>query len=180
MVCRERLAANKVKSNNTAAVNPAYSNFRRRCIVLLPLLDTDTAFFAAYGRNCLNQAFSLKFRLLSIRFKFDGFVSTRKMSSIAISRQFDGTLSFAICSHIVTDATRSFWKAFLHGLAWILFAIAGLVFLAGGKVISESAKIDRILAEMLGLMIAFALGALGYVLKSSADDLNSDQDPPTQ
>ena len=86
----------------------------------------------------------------------------------------------AICSHIVTAATRSFWKAFLHGLAWILFAIAGVTFWAGGKVISESAKIDRILAEMLGLMIAFALGALGYILKNSADDLGSDQDSPSQ
>ena len=32
----------------------------------LPLLDTDTAFFAAYGRNCCEQAIALKFRLLSI------------------------------------------------------------------------------------------------------------------
>jgi hypothetical protein len=54
-------------------------------------------------------------------------------------------------------------------LAWILFAIAGVAFWAGGKIISESAKIDRILAEMLGL-IAFALGALGYILKNGADD----------
>jgi hypothetical protein len=76
----------------------------------------------------------------------------------------------------VTSATRSFWKASLHGLAWVLFAIAGVTFWAGGKVISGSAKIDRILAEMLGLMIAFAIGAVGYVLKNFADDPGSDQD----
>jgi hypothetical protein len=81
---------------------------------------------------------------------------------------------------IVTAATRSFWKAFLHGLAWVLFAIAGLAFWVGGRAISEFGKIDRILAEMLGLLIAAATGALGYVLKNFSDDLRSDQDSPGQ
>ena len=81
---------------------------------------------------------------------------------------------------IVTAATRSFWKAFLHGLSWVLFAIAGLAFWVGGRAISEFGKIDRILAEMLGLLIAFATGALGYVSKNFADDLGSDQDSPGQ
>jgi hypothetical protein len=81
---------------------------------------------------------------------------------------------------MVTAATRSFWKSFLHGLAWILFAIAGVAFLAGGKIISESVKIDRIVAEMLGFMIAIAVGALGYILKNLGDDLVSDHDPPGQ
>jgi len=76
----------------------------------------------------------------------------------------------------MTAATRSFWKAFLHGLAWILFATAGLVFWVGGRAISEFGKIDRILAEMLGLGIAFASGALGYILKTTADDLGPEQD----
>ena len=58
-------------------------------------------------------------------------------------------------SIVITD-TRSFWKAFLHGLAWVLFAIAGLAFWVGGRAISEFGKIDRILAEMLGLLIAAA------------------------
>lgn len=79
----------------------------------------------------------------------------------------------------MTAATRSLWKAFLHGLAWVLFAIAGVAFWAGGKVISESAKIDRILAELLGLMIAVAVGAVGYVLKNFGDDLGSDKDSPS-
>jgi hypothetical protein len=78
----------------------------------------------------------------------------------------------------MTAATRSFWKAFLHGLAWILFAVAGLAFWVGGRAISEFGKVDRILAEMLGLGIAFASGALGYILKTTADDLGAEQDSP--
>jgi hypothetical protein len=78
------------------------------------------------------------------------------------------------------NAIRSFWKAFLHGVAWILFAIAGLAFWIGGMAISEFGKIDRILSEMLGLGIAFATGMLGYILKTTADDLGGEQDPPDQ
>ena len=77
-------------------------------------------------------------------------------------------------------ATRSFWKAFLHGLAWILFAIAGLAFWVGGRAISEFGKIDRIPEEMLGLGIAVASGALGYILKTTADDLGAEQDSSDQ
>lgn len=80
----------------------------------------------------------------------------------------------------MTAATRSFWKALLRGLAWILIAIAGLAFWAGGKAISEFGKIDRIFAEMLGIGIAFATGALGYILKAIADDLGEEQDSPGQ
>jgi hypothetical protein len=80
----------------------------------------------------------------------------------------------------MTAASRSFWKAFLHGLAWILFAIAGLAFWVGGRAISEFGKIDRILAEMLGLGIAAATGGLGYILKTTADDLGAEQDSPDQ
>ena len=62
----------------------------------------------------------------------------------------------------------------------MLFAIAGLAFLVGGQAISEFGKIDRIVAEMLGYLIAAATGALGYVLKNFSDDLGSDQDSPGQ
>lgn len=81
---------------------------------------------------------------------------------------------------IVTAATRSFWKAFLHGLAWIHFAIAGVAFWMGGRAISEFGKIDRILSEMLGLGIAAGTGVLGYILKTTADDLSAKQDSPDQ
>ena len=99
---------------------------------------------------------------------------------MGILQQFGATLASADLSDSMTATARSFWKALLNGLAWVLFAVAGLTFLAGGKVISESAKMDRMLAEMLGLLIAFALGAVGYVLKNFADDLGSDQDSPSQ
>ena len=102
------------------------------------------------------------------------------MSDIEILQQFDATIAPAISYHTVNAATRSFWKAFLHGLACVLFAVAGLTFLAGGKLISESAKMDRLLAEMLGLIIAAALGAVGYALKNFGDDLGSDQDSASQ
>jgi hypothetical protein len=44
--------------------------------------------------------------------------------------------------------------------------------------ISEFWKIDRILAEMIGLGIAAACGALGYVLKTAGepDEVNEDPD----
>jgi len=66
----------------------------------------------------------------------------------------------------MTAAIRSFWKAFLHGVAWILFAIAGLAFWIGGRAISEFGKIDRILSEMLGLGIAFATRDAGVHLEN--------------
>jgi len=99
---------------------------------------------------------------------------------MAILQQFDGTIAPAISYHALNTASRSFWKVFLHGLAWVLFAVSGLTFLAGGKLISESAKMDRILAEMLGLIIAAAIGAVGYALKNFGDELGSDQDSASQ
>jgi hypothetical protein len=44
-------------------------------------------------------------------------------------------------------------------------------------VISESWKIDRILAEMIGLGIAGACGALGYGLKSAGEPDKVREDP---
>jgi hypothetical protein len=80
----------------------------------------------------------------------------------------------------MTAAARPIWKAVLHGLAWVLFAIAGLAFWAGGRAISEFGKIDRILSEFLGLGIAAVTGALGYILKTTADGLGVEQDLPDQ
>jgi hypothetical protein len=61
-----------------------------------------------------------------------------------------------------------------------LFAIAGLAFWVGGRAISEFGKIDRILAEFLGLRIAAASGALRYILNNSADDAGTDEDSADQ
>ena len=76
----------------------------------------------------------------------------------------------------MTAVTRSFLKVLLRGLAWVLFVIAGLAFWVGGRAISEFAKTDRILAELSGFLIAFATGAIGYVLKNTADDLGGGED----
>jgi hypothetical protein len=57
----------------------------------------------------------------------------------------------------------------LKGVAWTLFAIAGLAFWVGGRAISEFAHTERILAELEGLVIAVALGGLGFVAKTAGD-----------
>lgn len=76
----------------------------------------------------------------------------------------------------MTAATQSFWKAVLHGLSWVFFAIAGVAFWVGGRAISEFGKIDRILSELLGLLVAAGTGVLGYILKTTADDLGAEHD----
>jgi hypothetical protein len=76
----------------------------------------------------------------------------------------------------MTATTRSVLKALLRGFSWVLFATAGLAFWVGGRAISEFGGVDRVLSEGLGLSIAFATGFLGYILKTSADDLGVDED----
>ena len=49
-----------------------------------------------------------------------------------------------------------------------------------GDAISEFGKVDRILSEFLGLLIAVVTGAAGYVLKTSADDLDATEDSTSQ
>jgi hypothetical protein len=73
---------------------------------------------------------------------------------------------------------ESFVKLLLRGFSWLLFVLGGFSFLVGGRMISEFWKIDRILAEMIGLGIAAACGALGYVLKTAGepDEVNEDPD----
>ena len=57
-----------------------------------------------------------------------------------------------------------------------MLGIAGLAFWVGGRAISEFAKVDRILAEFLGLLIAVVIGIAGYLLKTKADDLDGTED----
>jgi hypothetical protein len=71
-------------------------------------------------------------------------------------------------------------KACLLGLAWLLFGVAALAFWVGGRAIHEFARIDRILAEVLGLFIALVTGMIGYALKTTADDLDSGEDSSGQ
>jgi hypothetical protein len=61
-------------------------------------------------------------------------------------------------------------KPLLKGTSQVLFAIAGLLFLVGGRAISEFTKTDWILAEFLGMGLAAVFVVLGIVVKNVADD----------
>ena len=76
----------------------------------------------------------------------------------------------------MTVASRSALKSLLRGVAWLLFAVAGLTFWVGGTAISEFTKADRMLAEMLGTAITVASVVLGLVAKNTADDLDEGED----
>lgn len=65
-------------------------------------------------------------------------------------------------------------KPLLKGASQLLFVIAGLLFLVGGRAISEFTKTDRVLAEFLGIGLAVVFVVLGFVAKSAADDLNDE------
>jgi hypothetical protein len=52
--------------------------------------------------------------------------------------------------------------------------IAGLLFLVGGRAISEFTKTDRVLSEFLGIGLAVVFLVLGIVAKSAADDRNGE------
>ena len=58
-----------------------------------------------------------------------------------------------------------------------MLGIAGFSFWVGGRAISEFARVDRILAEFLGLLIAVVTGIDGYLFKTKADDLDGIEDP---
>jgi hypothetical protein len=52
--------------------------------------------------------------------------------------------------------------------------IAGLLFLVGGRAISEFTKTDCVLAEMLGIGMAFVFGIFGMVAKNAAYNLDDE------
>lgn len=68
------------------------------------------------------------------------------------------------------NATKSAWKAFLRGIAVLLFGIAGIAFFFGGRAISEFSKTDRVLGEMAGIFIAIVCGGLGALAKSAGEE----------
>jgi len=80
----------------------------------------------------------------------------------------------------MTAANRPALRAFLRGLSWLLLAVAGLSFWIGGRAISEFGKVDRILAEFLGLSLAGVAGLFGYILKEKADDFDDSSDSAAQ
>ena len=61
-----------------------------------------------------------------------------------------------------------------------MFVMAGVSFWGGGKLISESENMDRLSGEMLGLLIALVVGALGYALRRLGDLLGPDGDSVSQ
>jgi hypothetical protein len=70
----------------------------------------------------------------------------------------------------MNDSTKSTWKAFLRGVAWLLFGIGGLTFWAGGKAIREFSKTDIVLSEMGGIFIALVCIGLGALAKSAGEE----------
>jgi len=69
------------------------------------------------------------------------------------------------------SATRSSLKYFLQGLSSVSFAIAGLSFFFGGRAIHEFGGVDRTLAEVIGLGLAFVCGAMGWIAKSKIGNI---------
>jgi hypothetical protein len=71
----------------------------------------------------------------------------------------------------MSSSIKSALKFLLHGVAWLLFAIAGLAFWLGGRAINEFAKTERILAEMEGISLAVLCAGLGAVAKAAGERL---------
>jgi len=65
-------------------------------------------------------------------------------------------------------------KPLLKGTSQVLFTIAGLLFLVGGRAVNEFTKADRLLAECLGIGLAVVFLVLGFVVKNAADDVNDE------
>jgi hypothetical protein len=68
-------------------------------------------------------------------------------------------------------SAKSVLKVFLQGVAWLLFAVAGLAFWVGGRAIHEFTKKDRTLAEMEGIALSVVCAGLGAFAQSAAEDI---------
>ncbi len=66
---------------------------------------------------------------------------------------------------------RTGMKYFLRGLSSFLAVIAGLSFFFGGRAIHEFGKVDRLLAEILGIGVAFACPIAIVITKHVIDDI---------
>ena len=79
------------------------------------------------------------------------------------------------------SSTRSNLSHLFHGLAWLLFALAGLAFWFGGGVVTAVAKIDRFTGELIGIGLAAVFAALGVIAKSVEDhiEIGEEGDGPT-
>jgi NADH:ubiquinone oxidoreductase subunit 2 (subunit N) len=68
-------------------------------------------------------------------------------------------------------ATRSTLKHFLQGASSVLIVIAGISFFFGGRAIHEFGAVDRSLAEIVGIGLAFLCLILGVVAKHKIEDI---------
>jgi len=71
----------------------------------------------------------------------------------------------------MTAATKTGLASLLNGTAWLLFVMAGLSFLFGGRAINEFAKTGWILAEVEGVGLAMLLGGIDAIARTAATRL---------
>jgi uncharacterized membrane protein YecN with MAPEG domain len=72
-------------------------------------------------------------------------------------------------------AAKSTLKHFLQGMSTVLIVIAGMSFFFGGRAIHEFGAIDRTLAEIIGIGLAFLCFILGVVAKYKIEDIEWQQ-----
>ena len=79
----------------------------------------------------------------------------------------------------MNPSTRSKAKHLLQGIAWLLFAVAGLAFWFGGGVIKAlGGGTDRIFAEIEGIALAILFIGLGAIAKFAEDRLDDGEVDP--
>jgi drug/metabolite transporter (DMT)-like permease len=69
-------------------------------------------------------------------------------------------------------------RSLLKGASQALFALAGLLFLVGGRAISEYTKTDRLSADGLGIGLAVVCAVIGMLAKDAADNLDDEGSAP--
>ena len=60
----------------------------------------------------------------------------------------------------------------LRGVAWIFGVAAALSFWVGGRALHEFAGFDRIFGEMVGILLAIALGLITLSLRGLAERID--------
>jgi len=71
--------------------------------------------------------------------------------------------------------TRSTLKHFLQGVSTVLIAIGGMCFFFCGRAIHEFGAVDRTLAEIIGIGVAFLCFILGVIAKYKIEDIEWQQ-----
>jgi hypothetical protein len=73
----------------------------------------------------------------------------------------------------MADFLKSGARGFLKLLSAVTLLLAGLLSWWGGRAIHEIWGVDRLLAELVGLAIGAAFGAIGYIAKNASEDDDS-------